>query len=150
MNNADAIAALAGAIGLPDLKLDAENTCNIVVDGTQEIYLVGAPDDSRLRLNAVLGDMAALGADPVKMLEVNHVAEESGGGALAINRMTAEAVYIQTLDVSAMEPGTLTAAVERFVKYALFWAETLPELRPAADDRLGTGTTSGEETILRL
>ncbi len=150
MNNAEAIAALARATGLADLKLDAENTCNIMVDGTQEIYLVGDPDDSRLRLNAVLGNMAALGADPVKMLEINYVAEESGGGALGINRMTAEAVYIQTLDVSAMEPGALTAAVERFIKYALFWAETLPDLRPTADDRLGSGAAASQETILRL
>ena len=149
MNNAEAIAALAGAIGLPDLKLDAENTCTLVIDGTQEIYLSGAPDGTSLRLNAVLGDMSALGADPARMLEINYVAEESGGGALAINRMTAEAVYVKTLDVSALSAGAVAPAVESFVKYALFWAETLPELRAAEPADLGAGSPE-TETIIRL
>jgi hypothetical protein len=150
MKTKDAIAALGTAMGLPALALDTENTCSLMIDDRQEVYLSGDPDGNILRLHAVLGDMAALRADPELMLEVNYNATESGGGALSINRMTAEVVYVKTLDLAGLDAAGVTAALEHFIGYATFWLENIGTLTAsdAGDPAAGVGAL--DETIIRV
>jgi hypothetical protein len=150
MTNADAIKALGAAMGLPMLALDAENTCNLMIDGKQEVYLSGDPMGTRLRLCAVLGDLAALRADPGLMLEINYDATESGGGALAINRMTSEVVYVKSLDIAGQDGAGVTAALESFIGYAAFWLENIDTLSKPVQAPLLSKAGDGQETIIRI
>lgn len=150
MNNADAIKALGAAMGLPTLALDAENTCNLLIDGTQEVYLSGDPNGTQLRLCAILGDLAALRADPGLMLEINYTATESGGGALAINRTTSEVVYVKWLDIAGRDGAGVTAALESFIGYAAFWLENIDSLSKPVEAPLQGKAGDGQETIIRI
>jgi hypothetical protein len=150
MKTAEAIKTLGTAMGLPALAFDAENTCNLMIDDRQEIYLSGDPDGSVLRMHAVLGDATELRADPTRMLEVNYNADESGGGALSINRITGEVVYVKSLDLTGHDAAGVTSALETFLRYAAFWMEHVGTLsQPVADPRLG-GQAGDAETIIRI
>ena len=150
MKTRDAITALGTAMGLPGLALDGENTCTLMIDGKQEVCLSGDPDGHVLRLCAVLGDMAALRADPGRMLEVNYDPTESGGGTLSINRMNSEVVYVKTLDLAGLDAADVTAAMERFIGYATFWLENIGVLTAPDSGGLGTGAGTLDETIIRI
>lgn len=150
MKTAEAIKTLGTAMGLPALALDAENTCNLMIDGRQEVYLSGDPGGSVLRMHAVLGDATELRADPTRMLEVNYHADESGGGALSINRMTGEVVYVRSLDLTGHDAAGVTSALETFLRYAAFWMEHVGTLSHSVEDaRLGA-QAGDPETIIRI
>lgn len=151
MKTKDAIRSLGAAMGLPGLALDAENTCNLMIDDRQEVYLSGDPEGSVLRLNAVLGDLAELRVDPTKMLEVNYTAAESGGGALSVNRQTREVVYVRTLDLTGHDAQSVTKALESFIGYAAFWLENLGDLTaPDTAALRGPAVSAETETIIRV
>jgi hypothetical protein len=147
MNTEKAIATIAAAVGLPDIRLDVNNTCNLVIDDKFEVYFTGDPLGAQLRMQGVLGDYAEFEPDPKALLASNAVALETGSGALALDAITGEVLYVQTLDLSTMQDEALLSALTDFLKYTAFWEGQLPDMRAAAiaDDPAGS-----EDVTFRL
>jgi len=131
MNNAEAITIIGAEIGLPDIRLDANETCNLVIDNTFEIYLTGDPRAEELRLTGVLGELAEFNPDPMALLASNADALETGRGALAIDRNTEEVVYVRTINTGMLDADTLMAELSDFIKYTAFWEGQLPDMQAA-------------------
>lgn len=147
MKNAEAIALIGVEIGLPDIRLDVNDTCNLVIDERLEIYLTGDANAEELRLIGVLGDLADLNIDPIALLASNANAVETGRGALAIDRVTDEVLYVRTINTGSMDSTELMAELRDFIKYTVFWESLLPDMQVST---VATVTGSDEDVMLRI
>lgn len=147
MKNAEAIALIGVEIGLPDIRLDVNDTCNLVIDERLEIYLTGDANAEELRLIGVLGDLADFNIDPIALLASNANAVETGRGALAIDRVTDEVLYVRTINTGSMDSTELMAELRDFIKYTVFWESLLPDMQVST---VATVTGSDEDVMLRI
>ncbi len=124
------------AIGLPDLKLDAENICSLTVDGEIEVFFQVLDFSTNVvRLNSRL---ASLNNVPkslyLHLLEANYNGMGTGHAALSINQRSSEVLLTQAIQVDKLSVEEFAETVKLFVKYTSFWVHELVELAKFPSD----------------
>ena len=148
-DNDGAIRALGAAMGLPQLSLDADGQCELLVDGDLSVLFVGEPKGDALDLFARLGEPALAEGLALALAEANFTGASRGGGWLAVDPTTSDVVLRQRITADRLD----AVAVRGFAEAALHWRAALPSLHaPAAATPAApsAGLADMEMTLLRL
>lgn len=149
MNNRDAVAELGRYLGLPELALDRDDGCDIVVSDNAEITFSGRPDDTTMRLTALVADLAGLERLALQLLELNASPQHTRGAAFAVEHRTAEIVLVREIDLSAMTFEGFLAALEAFAALAIGWIAQLPQMAPADETPGLAGADPTREVLFK-
>ena len=84
-------------VGLPDLKLDSENICSLVVEDEIEVFFEVLDFNSNvIRLNSPLADLNSVPESLYKLLlEANYNGIGTGAAALSIDPHSSEVLLTQ-------------------------------------------------------
>lgn len=134
-SNRSALHLLAHKIGLPDLVLNAESICELVVGDGLEVFFEGDPDQHELHLNGVVGHLVFADESLLRtLLAANFNGQATGGAALALHPVhPSELLLTQQLDTTALTGEQMKDTLTRFVEYLTFWQSHLPRLQESGE-----------------
>lgn len=117
-------------VGVPDLKLDSENICSLVVDDEIEVFFQVLDFKSNvIRLNSPVADLSDVQNSVHELLlEANYNGIGTGAAALSIDPHTSEVLLTQPLQVDKLSENEFEEAVTMFVKYTSFWVQELADV----------------------
>lgn len=123
-------------VGLPDLKLDSENICSLVVEDEIEVFFEVLDFNSNvIRLNSPLADLNSVPESLYKLLlEANYNGIGTGAAALSIDPHSSEVLLTQPVQADKISANEFEEAVKLFVKYTSFWLQELVELAKLPSD----------------
>lgn len=120
------MAEFGAAVGIPDLKPDAESRCNMMFDDVAVSLQLG-PDDESLYMYSLVGTVAesdtAL-AYPA-LLRANYAFGDTAGSTLSLDPRSGGIVLIRAERLETLRLARLEALVEDFVNAAERWAEQI-------------------------
>lgn len=136
-------------VGVPDLKLDSENICSLVVDDEIEVFFQVLDFKSNvIRLNSPVADLSDVQNSVHELLlEANYNGIGTGAAALSIDPHTSEVLLTQPLQVDKLSENEFEEAVTMFVKYTSFWVQELADIAklPFGDPASAPAIDSGLE-----
>ena len=122
------VSELGGLMGIPDLALDADDQCQLAIDGKIPVALEYDEDGERFILSSPVGSLPAERREPVleRLLDANLFWKDTGGAVLglerkrslaaaAFSRVLALAVIARLVGGDAEQPGLkLASTMEGF------------------------------------
>ncbi|MCY3622470.1 MAG: type III secretion system chaperone [Gammaproteobacteria bacterium] len=118
------LAEFGAAVGIPDLKPDAELRCNMMFDDVAVSFELGADDES-LYVYSLVGTVAE--ADTAlaypALLRANYAFEDTAGSTFGLDPRSGGIVLIRAERLETLRLARLEALVEDFVNVAERWAE---------------------------
>ena len=116
------LAEFGAAIGIPDLRPDAEQRCNLMFDDVAVSFELAAGDDS-LYIYSLLGDVPETGAEAAyaDLLAANYSFGGTGGSTLSVDPGSGSIVLIREERLEALRLPTFEAVVQDFVNVAEQW-----------------------------
>jgi hypothetical protein len=137
MSDHRAIQALIGefgrSIGLPDLELDEDNYCALLIDEGLVINMEFDEESRQLLLYSLLGQAAGDTRSVYeRLLQANYVGRECGGATFGL-RPDNSVVLSQSLAVPGLDLKDFTARLERFVNEVEAWTKQLSQLGAASE-----------------
>ena len=116
------LAEFGASIGIPDLRPDAEQRCNLMFDDVAVSFELGGGDES-LYIYALLGDVPETGAEAAyaDLLGANYSFGGTGGSTLSVDPQTGGIVLIREERLEALRLPTFEAVVQDFVNVAEQW-----------------------------
>ena len=147
------LAEFGAAVGIPDLKPDAELRCNMMFDDVAVSFQLG-PDDESLYVYSLVGSVAEADravAYPA-LLRANYAFEGTAGSTFSVDPRSGSIVLIRAERLETLRLARLQALVEDFVNVAERWAEHIlrGEYRAAGAARGDDEPETPEPGIVRV
>lgn len=137
---------LGQALGLPQLKPDAQGLCQLVFDGRWLVTFAHLAAMGRMVLSCPIGPAHAIGPDTqTAMLRAGFMGQGCGGGQLVIAPDGRPHVQMH-LGQGETTPAMVTAALENLLTQAETWSERLS--RSESSGPRG-GVTAGPASAVR-
>lgn len=116
------LADFGAAIGIPDLRLDEDRRCNLMVDDVAVSFELGRGDES-LYIYSRLGPTPDGDVDALltALLHANYSFEDTRGSTLSIDPQTGAIVLTREERLEFLRLGTFESVVETFVDVAERW-----------------------------
>ena len=116
------LAEFGASIGIPDLRPDAEQRCNLMFDDVAVSFELGGGDGS-LYIYSLLGDVPETGAEAAyaDLLGANYSFGGTGGSTHSVDPRTGGIVLIREERLEALRLPTFEAVVQDFVNVAEQW-----------------------------
>ena len=123
----DVLAELGRLIGLGALPLNAEGRLTLTFDSALEVTLEHEPEDERLVLWALLGELGVDRSPALlnELLDANFLWHATGGATLAVEQASGRVVIAQALSLAGLTAVTLERAIEGFVNAATHWGRRI-------------------------
>ena len=120
------LAEFGASIGIPDLRPDAEQQCNLMFDDVAVSFELGVGDES-LYIYSLLGDVPETGAEAAyaDLLGANYSFGGTGGSTLSVDPQTGNIVLIREERLEALRLPTFEAVVQDFVNVAEQWMKRI-------------------------
>ena len=114
------------AIGIPELKSDEENRCNLMFDAVAVSFELGVTNES-LFIYSPLGVVPDRDADTfhAALLNANHLLEGTRGSTLSVDPRNKDVVLIREERLDTLRLPRFEIIVEDFVNVAEYWMEQL-------------------------
>lgn len=120
------IGEFGAAIGIPDLRTDEDNRCNLMFDDVAVSFELANGGES-LFIYSLLGSVPGRDADSfhTAMLHANHLLAATRGSTLSVDAQNNDAVLIREEMLETLRLPRLESIVEDFVNIAELWMEHL-------------------------
>ena len=127
------VSELGGLMGIPDLALDADDQCQLAIDGKIPVALEYDEDGERFILSSPVGSLPSERREPVleRLLDANLFWKDTGGAVLGLERKHGTVVLALSCAASNLQAVELQNVMGGFVSVAEYW---LGELSGAATD----------------
>ncbi|WP_323000201.1 type III secretion system chaperone [Castellaniella sp.] len=122
-------------VGIPDLGLDDDDTCQIRIDSTRDIALEFLPSSEQLILTAYCGQLPARQRTAIleQISDANFHWVGTGGGTLS-TQSESGAVYLQFREPTAqMDQPRLEQLLQALIQNAEYWGAQLAAADTAPD-----------------
>lgn len=122
------VRALATELNVPDLALNANGNCQLVIDGQLAVTIEEAPAERCAHFYCTVGHVPEVGREAyfATLLEAQLFGREVGEGcAFGYDRPTNEVLLCRKLSLSGLEADAFSAALGEFVNWAFHWTEKL-------------------------
>lgn len=121
--------AFGQSIGMPDLKMDEENRCNLLFDDMAVSFELSEKQNSMY----IYSQVAALTTDErdkvsAALLDANYVFRGTGGAAFGVEQETGSVVLIREERLEGFQLSQFEPIVETFVNLVEDWQQKLQEL----------------------
>ena len=141
------IGEFGGSIGIPDLRLDEENRCNLMFDDVAVSFELSHSGES-LYIYSYLGDAPNENPEKVyaRLLDANYIFKHTRGATLGMEESSKKIVLIREYNLRIMRLTDFEAVVETFVDLAEYWKRRIAGLAseeernslPDSDETVGT------------
>lgn len=123
------IARLGTELGIPDLALNSENVCRLVLNDSISIDLEWQDELETLHVHCCLGEMPHEGTDAWMqlMLSANLYGRRTGGAAIAYDPDLGEIVLCRHAALRSFNFLQFVDDLEQFGQAALYWTERLQQ-----------------------
>ncbi len=110
-------------LGLPELALDEESRCHLVVDDEILISFEFQAEEGQLLLSAPVGDPSELGSEDLlkHLLVSNLTAAAMGEPILGLEPTTQTLLLVHRLPTEHLDNARLQTDVERFIAFVEHW-----------------------------
>ncbi len=127
MNADQLLNDLGLAMGLPNLRFDAQGCARLMFDGKTAIDLENDTTADSLQIYCVLGPLPAEGREALfkTLLQANLFGTGTHGATLAVDSLHNEVVLCRTVVPDSMSTTGFTALMEKFVTSAEHWRTNL-------------------------
>jgi len=121
-------------IGIPDLDLDDEGYCILVIDEKLVINMEFDQLGQQLLIYSLVGETSGDAARVhEQMLRSNYLGRDTGGATLGLRPEDGGVVLSQWVAVPGLDLPRFTAILETFVNQVDDWTRRLPELGATRD-----------------
>lgn len=132
----DLLAALGAHVGIPDLEMNDDNVCRLVLDRSLVVDMEHLPGTNVLQVYSVVGGHPENNlALCHQLLAANLFGQGTGGAVLALDESRGEVLLVQTFDLSTVTPEVFVTTLESYVGYVSTWTEEL--LKAEGEDEPG-------------
>lgn len=130
----DLLAALGAHVGIPDLAMNDDNVCRLVLDRSMIVDIEHLPGTDVLQVYSVVGGHPRHNAELCcRLLSANLFGQGTGGAVLALDEQRGEVLLTQNFDLATVTPGKFVSTLEGFVGYASSWTGELLEAEAETD-----------------
>ncbi|MPM33571.1 hypothetical protein SDC9_80148 [bioreactor metagenome] len=126
LSAAELLSELGGAIGIPELCMDAEGCCRLAFDGDWMVELRHAPAQGRWLLSCSVHGVLVSGDGMQLLLRGNLAGSGFGGGWAAIDERGHAVLHLPLADADA-SGSALVQATELLLDHAERWRKRLAE-----------------------
>ncbi len=148
------LAALGAHVGVPNLVLNDDNVCRLVLDRTLVIDIEHLPDTNLLQVYSVVGGHPGNNADIChRLLSANLFGRGTGGAILGLDEQRGEILLVQPFDLATATPDKFVATLETFVGYVETWTAELIGAAADADsddDEEAADRAGGASSFIRV
>ena len=119
---------LGTAMGITDLKLDADGQCALLFDGEYEVTFTPNKDDHALIMHCEVGDLPPQDNDLChSLMQASLLGAETGGAALSIHNGLGKIILWKRHDDNFTDLAALEKALNVFLEQAIYWKKRLAQ-----------------------